>query len=251
VPKVDYFLLVLPEQHYLSYGSCVIRDIVNRYAKTGQTVVELPDGSANPETIDQAIADHDPILICATGHGNSDVFTVECKTVYMRSGDARVAKMSNRVVHLISCLTAGGLGPSLINAGALTYFGCMEEFNFYIGSGPCSDRASMAVFLPELQVEASLLSGKTTGEARADQLSRYDEEIEYWFRGVGSTHPDAAVILRCLEIDRDISTMLGRSDIKVTTAVSPPVVGMGTALLAPVAMAFGMIAFGSSKGSVI
>jgi hypothetical protein len=243
MPRTNTFLFIEPEQHYLDYSSCVMREIVAAHRRPQQAITELKGSDANPTAIDNAIDSGDPILVWGIGHGNVDVYTVECKTIYMRVCDARTAKMAGRVIHLNSCLTAQQLGPDLINKGALTYYGSNEEFWLYIGSPPCSDRAARAVFLAELQVEASLMDGRTTGQAQEDRLKRYDEEIDYWTTGDGRNHPDAATIVRLLQIDKSIAVMLGRPDVRVTT---PRVVVAAIPMLAMLPLMLGLVWFGSS-----
>ena len=242
MPRINSFLFIEPERHYLIYSSCVMRSIIEANRRPEHSIIELRGTSANPTAIDTAITEADPILVWGVGHGNVDVYTVECMVVYMRSCDERTARMSGRVVHLNSCLTGSGLGPDLIRKGALTYFGSTGEFWLYIGSPPCSDRAAQAVFLAEHQVEASLMRGRTTGEAQQDRLRRYDEEIEYWTTGEGRTHPHATIIVRILQIDKTIAVMLGRPDVRVT---APPAVA-AIPLWTPLAFTLGTILYGRS-----
>ena len=231
---VNHLLFIEPRRHYLLWGSCVMAEIVERMRKPEYVVRQLRGEEAMPEPINSAIAEIDPMLVYGVGHGSETVFTVECITRYMSVCDENTRRMSGRAVHLNSCKTAFSLGPDLINKGALTYFGSRGLFWLYIGSPPCSDRASRAVFLAEYAVEESLLAGKTTGEARADQLRRYDNEIEYWTTGEGRTHPHAAGIVRILTIDKDVSTMLGRDDVRVCT---PPVIDLWLLIVMTVGMA--------------
>jgi hypothetical protein len=225
-----------------------MREIIASHRRPQHIITELQGSNANPTAIDNAIATADPILVWGVGHGNVDVYSVECRTVYMRVCDARTAKMAGRVIHLNSCLTAQQLGPDLINKGALTYYGSKKEFWLYIGSPPCSDRAARAVFLAELQVEASLMDGRTTGQAQEDRLKRYDEEIDYWTTGPGRNHPDAAVIVRILQIDKSIAVMLGNPNVTVT---SPAVVKAAIPMFALIPMILGAVWFGSAYEKAI
>jgi len=222
MPRMNSFLFIEPSLHGLEYSSCVMRTIIAEHARPEHAITELRGWDASPDMIDRAISEADPILVWGVGHGNVDIYSVECRQIYMRACDARTSRMAGRVIHLNSCLTAQILGPDLISKGALTYYGSREEFWLYVGEPPCASRASMAVFLCEHQVEASLLDGKTTGRAQTDRLARYDEEIEYWTTGPGSTHPGAPIIVRLLQIDKSIAVMLGRSDVRVTAPVRPP-----------------------------
>jgi hypothetical protein len=245
MPRMDSFLFAEPSQHYLEYGSCVVREIVAAHRKPGQSVVELKGSDANPTAIDGALSSADPIFFFGVGHGNTGIWSCECKTIYMVTCDARTARMRGRVVHLNSCLTAQQLGPDLIAKGALAYYGSQEEFWLYVGAPPCTERSVKAVFLCEYQVEASLMDGRTTGEAQEDRLKRYDEEIEYWTTGPGRTHPDAAVIVRLLQIDKSIAVMLGRPDARITAPAVPAI--PATAIVSSLPFLLGMVWFLSAS----
>ena len=223
MPEDNHFVFIMPILHWTIYSSAVMKSIINQNRRKGHVTRELNGEFARPNHINSAIATNDPKLLWGIGHGGPDIFTVECRTPYMQvSPPMNMDKVKGRVVHLNSCLTALELGPAIISAGALTYYGSNRSFHFYVGSPPNTDRASKAVFLPEHQVEASLLSNKTTGEARADQLARYDEEIDYWTTGGGKNHPGAWAILDCLYIDRDCSVMLGDPNVIVSTGREIP-----------------------------
>jgi len=223
---INHLVFIEPERHYLVWSSCVMREIVEAGGIPEYVVRELRAGEAMPDTINAAIAELDPALVWGVGHGNTDTYTVECVTRYMTMCDENTARMRGRVVHLNSCLTARALGPDLMGKGAVAYFGSRDPFWFYIGSPACSDRASRAVFLAEHQVEVSLLAGRNTGQARADQLARYDDEIEYWTTGPGRDHPHAAIIVRILQIDKAISVMMGSPDVVVCAPPTPMPLGI-------------------------
>jgi len=225
MPKPNVFLFVEPEKHYLIYGSAVIREIIDKYRKPDQTIIELKNGDANPEKINEILDKYDPIFFWGVGHGNVNLYTVECKTVYMMVCDSNTRKMAGRIIHLNSCLTAQQLGPDLVNnKNATAYFGSRKEFYFFIGSPPGSDRASKTVFYAEYQIDASLMQGKTVGEAYTDSQKKYDEEIEYWTTGPGKTNPYAAILVRILEIDKEISTILGNVNARITPIPVTPII---------------------------
>jgi len=222
----DTFVIVEPMQHYLEYGSLVLHEIIQANKRAGQTILELIGDTANPERIKTAIQTLNPIVFCGVGHGNVDIYTVECTETLITASSSELTLFKDKVVHLNSCLTAQQLGPALIDAGAVAYVGSKQEFWFYIGDAAGTTRAVRSPFLAEYQFTASLLQGKTTGEARQAQLQRYEEEINYWLQGDGKNHPDASELLRILQINEDISTFLGESDIRPSQklAVAPTLV---------------------------
>jgi hypothetical protein len=146
--------------------------------------------------------------------GNS-TYTVECTAKLFDTSSTDLNLLADKVVSLCSCLTAQQLGPAIIDAGAVVYTGYSQEFWFYTADAAGTTRAVQSPFLAEFQFVASLLNGKNTGDARSDQLARYDEEINYWTVGDGKDNADAMELSRILEINKGISTFLGES------AVSP------------------------------
>ncbi len=205
----------------MAYASYTLNKIVSskRMQMPDVTMVELKGMNAVPRKIDEALEKYDPVLFVAIGHGYADTYLCECNQPYMVSDDNRVKKMSGRIVILVSCLTAKNLGPSLIENGALAYYGSRGELWFFIRYPPCSGRTVKSVFSCELQPIISLMEGKTTGEAQQERLERYEKEIEYWTTGPGKNHPDAPLITNMLIIDKNIAVFLGNEDIRITEGV--------------------------------
>jgi hypothetical protein len=211
---LNTFLFIEPEEHYLLYGSAVLRQVIEANKQAGQTITELKGSDANPDRIKQELAMASAVVCAGIGHGNESTYTVECTTPFLHANNPdELALMKDRVVLLCSCLTAIALGPALIDAGAVAYTGYKEEFWFYTGDVAGTTRAVQSPFLTEFQFTASLLQGKTTGQARAEQMKRYDEEIAYWITGDGKNHPDAMELARIIEINKSISVFLGGSAI--------------------------------------
>jgi hypothetical protein len=212
-------LLVEPSQHWLEYSSCVMKKIADQF-RNRLRIVELQGSDANPSRIDSVLSAEDPVLLWGVGHGNVDIWTVECMQTYMRVCDSRTSRMSGRVVHLNSCLTANQLGPDLIQKGALAYYGHKTEFYLLADEGPCANKAMTTVFDAEHTVEKSLFSGKTTGEAQRDRMKAYDDEIKYWTDGPGKGDPHAEDALYCLNIDKSGAVFLGREDVRIVGAAA-------------------------------
>lgn len=211
---LNTFLFTEPKDHFLEYGSAVLRQIIQANKQPSQNITELVGADANPERVKQELAKSSPLVYAGVGHGSESVYTLECTTPFLHANNPdELALMKDRVVLLCSCLTAQQLGPALIDAGAVAYAGYKEEFWFYTGDVAGTTRAVQSPFLAEFQFTASLLQGKTTGQAREDQMKRYDEEIAYWTTGDGKNHPDAMEIARIIEINKSISVFLGESAI--------------------------------------
>ena len=208
------FLFVEPDDNYLNFGSVPMHQIVEANKQLGQDITELTGIDANPDKIRQILATKNPMVCSMIGHGSESVYTVQNLAPLLHAENPEeLTLMKDRVVLLTSCLTATTLGPALIVAGATVYAGYKKEFWFYTGDSPGSSRAVQSPFIAEFQLIASLLRGKNTGEARADQLKKYDEEIAYWITGEGKNHADASELSRILELNKSISVFLGEASV--------------------------------------
>jgi hypothetical protein len=235
VVRPNTFLVIEPLGHMLEYGSCVLMEVVGESRRPGQTVVELRGNDARPDAIDASIMRLDPEVIVGIGHGDYNVYTVECKQRYLETGSFRVKMMKDRIVHLNSCRTAVSLGRDIATV-AKAYFGSLDDFFFYIGSPPCSDRASRAVFLAEYEVLRALLEGVRDPVAiQSRRVETHRREIEYWTVGPGRGRPEAPIIARLLTVNLAISAMYTPERVeatpRITTTVIPIAVAIATVLL--------------------
>lgn len=218
-PLSNTFLFVEPMKHYLDYSSTVIHQLIAENRSSGQVITELIGDLANAENVWATLASQNPIVFAMCGHGNYTTTTVECTQFLMKVGDDNILKFKDRIVHLNSCQTGAELGPALVNTGgAEAYVGSNESFWFYVGDPPNSSRAVKSPFLAEWQFDVSLLKGKTVGEARADHLAKYEEELTYWVEGDGKNHPDAAELARIINLNKTISTFIGEGGVKPSPA---------------------------------
>ena len=244
MPRMNTAVLILPNQHFLEYGSCVMRRIADQF-RGRLNIIELNGWDAVPDKINAAIQQYDPIFVFGVGHGNVNIYTVECKTPYMTVCSDTVRMMAGRVIHLNSCLTAQQLGRDLIAKGATTYYGNYEEFWLLIGCNyqiypPCSNKLVTTVFDAEYTVEKSLFSGRTTGQAQQDRLKAYDDEINYWTTGPGASQPCAADAVRVLEIDKAIAVMYGSDSARITAA-APSMLAVLAGLAAAIGLGIGIV----------
>lgn len=214
------FLFIEPDDNYLNYGSEVLSSLVNQHKGTGQTVVEIKGASATPANVKAQLLSVNPMVFAGIGHGNYTTYTVQAQAVFLQVGNENVALMQGRVVHLNSCETGAELGPAIKNAGATAFVGSNESFWFYVGDGPNATRATQSVFLAEYQFDVSLLQGKTVETAHAEQLAKFDSELNYWIEGDGRTHADASDIARMLNINKSINTYLANGGGSVTPSPS-------------------------------
>ena len=213
------FLFAEPMQHYLEYGSLVLHQIIEANKRAGQTILELIGNDATPKKTLEQLRVMNPIVFSMTGHGNGTTTSLECTAFLVNTESPELNLLKDKVVSLVSCLTAQQLGPAIIDAGATAYIGYKEEFWFFIGDAAGTTRAVQSPFLAAFQFEASLLQGKSVSDARQDQLTKYDEEIAYWTSGAGKNDVNSMELSRILEMNKSNSVFLGVG----TVTPSPPV----------------------------
>jgi hypothetical protein len=208
------FLFVEPDDNYLNYASVPLHQIIEANKQAGQSITELMGVDANPAKIKEVLSTLNPLVFLGCGHGSPTVFTCQNLAPLLHAENSQeLALMKERIVLLTSCLTAQQLGPALVDAGAVSYAGYQQEFWFYIGDEAGASRAVNSPFLAEFQFITSLLRGKSTGEARADQLAKYDEEIAYWTTGEGKNHADSSELAQILNLNKSISVFLGEASV--------------------------------------
>lgn len=211
VPLANTFLFVEPDDNYLDYGSTVLASLVAANRNPAQTIIEIKGKDATVANVKAQLASVSPMVFVGIGHGNYTTYTVQAEEVFLQVNNANVPLMSGKVVHLNSCQTGAQLGPAIMEAGALSYVGSNESFWFYVGDAPNATRATQSPFLAEYEFDVALLKGKTVGEARTDQLAKFESELTYWVEGEGKNHPDAAELARIIGLNKSISTFAGES----------------------------------------
>ena len=70
------------------------------------------------------------VYITGIGHGTYDTFTGDYYDPIFSVGNYSPEEVQGKIVHLISCETAGKLGPDFVNHGCRAFFGYDENFSF-------------------------------------------------------------------------------------------------------------------------
>ena len=239
-------VFIEPESHGLIYGSCFYKDIVEN--NTELTIIET-DGTS--EANDIAIDTYDPILITGIGHGACCLYSVENKEKYIQLGetdcriffegryyeyhcdeDLRLDKFQDRIIHLLSCVTADKLGPALIEHGAKAYVGYDNLFIYGVKSSegdtpePCSPPVEFADFFTfnnsDVEIDRSLLKGNNFGEAVIDSKNKFLDYIKKYTEGEWKNRGISSYASRFLIHDLNHQISLGDESATVTTKELPP-----------------------------
>lgn len=151
--------------HYLFYWN---KKVINLAKTRGYKVLDLHTKKANKKTFTSYIRSRQPNLVLLNGHGSSDFVSGQNNEIIIKVGDNE-RLLKNKIVYALSCKTGQILGPKSVQAGAVSYIGYKEDFNFWGNSTysarPLSDPRAKLFFVPSNQIGISLLKGHTVENA--------------------------------------------------------------------------------------
>ena len=161
----------------LPYFECAPKEVYKYLAEEGEDVAIIEE-EATPEYIRDYILNHPEIEhIYGMGHGSKDTYTVIDAEPFL-STTLNLDLVKDRVISLLSCLTANDLGPAIIRAGAIAYFGYSEEVITVPVTTPCGSRFAIAPIVGDIEKEKSLHAKKDYMECYKDAILKWNEEIE-------------------------------------------------------------------------
>lgn len=146
--------------------------------------------------------------IIGVGHGSPSEFCGHRNEVILDI--TSIPNVKGKIVILISCETALRLGPSLINAGALSYIGWKDDLVWVmdsdLASTPWSDGIARPAMMPLVNSINSILDGKTIREAYNIMLNELTKNAEV---------EEDELVKACLEFNRDNAVLLGTGSAKI------------------------------------
>jgi hypothetical protein len=176
---------------------------------------EVLGGIPSPDNLRSIILAYNPPRLYIFGHGNDWAQTVERCEVFLTDyiHDAlNLDLVKDRYVHLLACLTAKSLGPAIIEAGGLGYFGYIEEFWLIGKATPGCCRFVDAPVYGDIEIERAFNEGEINLKVIYDRaINRYNEEIAYWeenwdketCNGTPITSEEAQILIGALIHNRD------------------------------------------------
>jgi len=228
MPRRNNFLFILPKKNLLDYGSCVLREVAesNSY---GNRIIFLEGDDANPSRIRSVIESEDPILVVGVGHGSRCAYTVEDMLPFLMVRSPKdncpfnlnLGICAGRVWVLNSCDVGEWLGREMVTRGAAAFIGEEDPFIFVIVDEPCASHDVKSVFYAEYKSVEYLMRGYSVAESFYARQDAYEDEIRYYLTGPGSTSRYADIIIRTLEVDKNIGVVYGDSMARVSSRLIP------------------------------
>ena len=192
---------------YCGHGYYGLQHVVQYAQQIGAwEITDLTHEQANKDPIYEAIDLTDPGSFYGFGHGGSDIWTGDAEQGIFTSSEC--GKLSGRVVYLLSCLTAQGLGPAIMEQGAVAYAGYDISWTWLSESDPGGDNDpyddiyAKGFWESGNELWMALLDGYDFFEALQQTRAMYNEWIEYWLYE-NPSDPYAEDCIMWLVHDRD------------------------------------------------
>lgn len=184
---------------YMAYW---LGELVPRAEGLGHEVVDIEGYRATRDNVLNTLAQFNPDVIIAEGHGERDVLTGYMTAPLLTASDV-VAQPSiafGRSIHAQSCFTASVLGAKSKEAGARMYAGYMSSFDFIVKTlDPSND--PVAEFFKE-PVQATALSMLNEDTPRGVYNATMRAYSRSWGRMFSSFLPEIPFVGTALEHDR-------------------------------------------------
>lgn len=185
MPNEDNMMFVRPKNcRYCGHGYHGLYHVVEYAQQKEQwNITDISAEQANKGPVYDALNDTDPLSFYGFGHGLDCRYTGDLEQDIFSCDDCSI--LSERVVYLLSCLTANGLGPKIIENGALAYAGFNISWTWLSQTGtdgdPYDDRYAFGFWESANELWMALLDGYDFQESVQKSIDRYDAWIDYWF----------------------------------------------------------------------
>lgn len=178
----------------------------------GYDAVDIEKTEANKGPVYDAIDQYDPLGFYGFGHGNSCVYTGDAEEPIFTCSEC--GKLKDRVVYLLSCLTANGLGSAIIHAGGQQYAGFNISWTWMATGGgatgdPYDDKYAYGFYESANELWMAVIDGLPFHKAVQKSIDKYNEWIDYWYNE-GASDPYSQDAIKWLAHDRDGLVHLNR-----------------------------------------
>jgi hypothetical protein len=132
---------------------------------------QLVGAQADIDPVNSASLKDGVVYITGVGHGTYDSFSGYYNHPVFSVADLNPAIVAGKIVHLLSCNTATGLGPDMVALGCRAFFGYCVPFTF---DPTCAD----LFFECDAQIDIGLATGLPAGQVAAQVKASFQKAID-------------------------------------------------------------------------
>ena len=205
MPNPNNMLFVRPKNcRYCGHGYYGLLHAMQHATQKGWNTIDVAGENANKDPVYEAIDTFDPASFFGFGHGNNCRYTGDSELDIFTCDECD--KLKGRMVYLLSCLTANGLGPEIIRQGALAYAGFNISWTWLSNSGtegdPYLDKYAKGFWESAIILWIALCDGLDFRDSVQKSIDKYNEWIDYWFYD-NPEDPWSQECIKWLAFDRD------------------------------------------------
>ena len=229
MPDPNTFMYIKPDYDDSAIEYLVLTEPIKEYAVSkGYNVVSLEGDDAKPESVFQAIQQHNPFIIFTSGHGCTHLTTSQeyMDLFYTPPGceehgveSANTLLLRDRISFILSCHSGKSLVPAIIADGGKASTGFADEFIWVVDAEcpPIEDPFSLTFFDCPDYFMKQILDGISVEDAYLSTKERYNQLINSWGEWIGEnlnapprTLARAYLTVSLLEHNRDVMTSIGQ-----------------------------------------
>ena len=166
---------------YIGYNFRVRKYVYPYFLEKDYNVLTLFENDATRQKFSLYCLLPDVMYISVFGHGYDDHVTGQHGEILWKVDSYDPREAQDKIIHLMSCLTARRLGPDLVDQGALAYFGYEEPFTFFHLLGiedPLDDPIADVFFQCDSQVDRLIADGLPAGRVYDATKELFREKYE-------------------------------------------------------------------------
>lgn len=185
MPEPSTMMFIRPRNcHSCGHGYYGLLHAVEHAQQSGVwNIIDITEEEAVKDPIYTAINQYDPGSFYGFGHGNDCRYTGDDELDVFNCDECD--KLSGRIIYLLSCLTANGLGPEIMNQGAVAYAGFDISWTWMSSSGtdgdPYEDLYAKGFWESANELWIAVCDGYDFIDAVQQSINKYNEWIDYWY----------------------------------------------------------------------
>jgi methylmalonyl-CoA mutase cobalamin-binding subunit len=153
------------------------RQVYRKLRKRGMKVVLLSGKKAVRQAVAAAAIQDETVLLTGVGHGKRRTFCGYENEAIFRVGKYNAEEVRGKVIHLLSCFPADGLGRDFRAKGCRAFFGYREEFAVPFEDLSELDELAESFFGSDAEIDLAFAEGVPLKEILERVRRKFDENI--------------------------------------------------------------------------